>query len=199
MLPTAYLPPIAYVSEALRLEEVIIEAYETYAKQTCRNRCEICGPNGRQPLSIPVIRVNGNHTMVKDVRISNHQRWQSIHWRSIETAYSNAPYFLYYKDFFQPLFIKRFEFLLDFNQSLLESIFTSIKIHKAVTLTQAYDKEVDRSRSEALVSKRQNFANPEYRQTFHERHGFLPNLSVIDAIFNHGPETGDYLTCMVVR
>ncbi len=194
VLPTAYLPPIAYVSEVLRSDEVIIEIHETYTKQTSRNRCDIYGPNGRQTLSIPVVKVNGNHTLIRDIRISNNSRWQSIHWRSIETAYSNAPYFLYYRDLFYPAFRKRFEFLLDFNQSLLESVFRSMKAHKPIRFTATYDKLVDRTISDSLVAKRVTINNPEYRQVFHERHGFLPNLSVIDAIFNLGPETADYFS-----
>jgi hypothetical protein len=194
ILPTAYLPPIAYLSEVLHSGEVLIEAWETYTKQSCRNHCEICGPNGRQTLSIPVIRVNGNHTLVRDIRISDLQRWQSVHWRSIETAYSNAPFFLYYEDLFYPFFEKKFDFLIDFNSQLLEAVFCSLKISRNIGQTISYDPEVERKEGLKLVAKRSSTSHPEYRQVFHERHGFLPNLSIIDAIFNLGPETYTYLS-----
>jgi hypothetical protein len=193
ILPTSYLPPVSYMAEALRGEEIVIEAYETYLKQTCRNHCSIVGPNGKLTLSIPVIKVNGNQTLTKDIRISYLQEWQKIHWRSIETAYSNAPYFLYYRDHFHPLFLKTQEFLLDFNQGMLEAVFQSLKINKSVRFSEFYDKEINRERAAQLVSKKVGSVNPEYRQVFHERHGFIPNLSIIDVIFNLGPETTGYL------
>ena len=102
LIATSYLPPALYMAETAKADEIIIEAFETYTKQTCRNHCLIYGPNGRQTLSIPVIKVNGNHTITKDIRISTHQPWQKIHWRSIKTAYSNSPFFLFYQDYLSP-------------------------------------------------------------------------------------------------
>jgi hypothetical protein len=95
---TAYLPPVSYISGCLRQDEILIERFETYPKQTIHNRCRILGPNGLQVLSVPVVRVNGNHTLTKDIRIAETIPWQRLHWRSIETAYNNSPFFLYYKD-----------------------------------------------------------------------------------------------------
>ncbi|MEI6455094.1 MAG: WbqC family protein [bacterium] len=195
---TAYLPPIVYMSEVLLSEEIIIEIHETYTKQTCRNRCSICGPNGKQILSIPVIKINGNHTLTKDIRISYHQAWQKIHWRSIETAYSNAPFFLYYRDYFYPLFLKSCDFLLDFNEGLLDAVLLSLKRNRPIRYTGSYDKDIDRESADSLVSKSSGSDNPEYRQVFHERHGFIPNLSIIDTIFNLGPETATYLETITV-
>jgi hypothetical protein len=194
---TAYLPPVAYMSESLRDDEIVIEAYETYTKQTCRNHCTICGPNGRQTLSIPVIKVNGNRTLTRDVRISYYQDWQKIHWRSIETAYNNAPFFLYYRDHFNPLFLRTFDFLLDFNQRVLEAVLLSLKVNKSIGFTDSYDKEINRERADSLISKKPGTVNPEYRQVFNERHGFISNLSIIDAIFNLGPETAVYLDQLI--
>ncbi|HZY24589.1 MAG TPA: WbqC family protein, partial [Bacteroidales bacterium] len=82
LLSTAYLPPISYISGCWREEELLIERFETYPKQTSRNHCHIYGPNGRQTLSVPVIKVNGNHTLIRDIRIAS-TPWQRLHWRSI--------------------------------------------------------------------------------------------------------------------
>ncbi len=98
LLTTAYFPPVGYMAEVLRADTVVIEVHETYPKQTCRNHCVIQGPNGRQTLSIPVTRINGNHTKTRDILISTHEPWQKTHWRSIQTAYNNSPFFLYYLD-----------------------------------------------------------------------------------------------------
>ena len=195
LLPTAYLPPINYISECFHTDSIIIEVCETYPKQTFRNHCLVYGPNGIQQLTIPVNKVNGNHTMTRDIRISYFQDWQKVHWRSIETAYNNSPFFLYYKDYFEPYFIKRYDFLVDFNSRLLETIFIILRMEKEVELTEEYLSEplltID-LRQEFFMKKTVAMEHPtiRYTQVFEERHGFLPNLSVIDLIFNLGPEAG---------
>jgi hypothetical protein len=184
LLPTAYLPPVAYVAECLQSDQISIEAFETYKKQTCRNHCEIYGPNGRQKLSVPVSKVNGNHTLTKDIRISYLQSWQKIHWRSIETAYNNSPFFIYYRDLFEPFYYKKFDFLLDFNTRLLEVIFRILRIEKEISFTDHFE-----NRSDDL----NDFLLPHYTQVFENKSGFLPDLSTVDLIFNLGPDSREYL------
>lgn len=192
-LTTAYLPPIAYMARAIRADAITIEAWETYAKQTCRNHCSIFSPNGRQTLTIPVIKVNGNHTLSRDIRVSKHQPWQKIHWRSIETAYNNSPFFLYYQDNFIPFFEKEFDFLIDFNMQLLEVVLKSLKVNLPAQLSSDFLPELPMDQREWLVSKKCHAESPEYVQVFSEKSGFMPNLSVIDLIFNLGPESQQYL------
>ena len=122
----------------LHAEQVMIERFETYPKQTCRNRCYIYGPNGLQTLSIPVIKVNGNHTLTKDIRIATSTPWQRLHLRSIETAYNNSPFFLYYKDEFEKVFEKQFDFLLDLNTHLLEILLSILRIEKKIGFTDHF-------------------------------------------------------------
>jgi len=272
LLETAYLPPIGYMAEVLRASKVIIEVNETYQKQTFRNHCSIYGPNGKQILSIPVVKVYGNHTTTKDIRISDHQPWQKIHWRSIETAYNNSPFFLFYQDVFAPFYEKKFGFLVDWNLELLNVILKIMKIEVQISLTSRYEKypliesgpSVDlnlkntigttgvhenlldkkpignsegkgnlidntsfgisntkgnliddksfgisdlknnpdqektggmKDLRDKLIQKNTDMQMeyPGYTQVFEPRHGFIPGLSAIDAIFNLGPETGDYL------
>jgi len=121
------------------------------------------------------------------------QPWQKIHWRSIETAYNNAPFFIYYRNLFLPFYSKPYIFLLDINQGLLEIILDAMKIEKSIHFTDKFIKYTDSKSKETLVSKKSVFLNPAYRQVFHERTGFIPNLSVIDCLFNLGPETWQYL------
>jgi hypothetical protein len=184
IVPTAYLPPVAYMVECMHSERITIEAFETYKKQTCRNHCAIYGPNGRQRLSIPVIKVNGNHTLTKDIRISYSQDWQKVHWRSIETAYNNSPFFLFYRDHLEPFYFKKFDFLLDFNTKLLDVLFMIFRIEKEIGFTDHFGK--------ASIHQDHLFF-PSYTQVFEAKSGFLPNLSVIDLLFNLGPEAVDYL------
>lgn len=193
VFPTAYLPSINYMSKCLNQEEILVEIFETYTKQTCRNHCEIYSPNGKQTLSIPVIKTHGNHTLTRDIRISYRMPWQKIHWRSIETAYNNSPFLLYYKDSFIPAFTKRYDFLIDFNRDLLEAVFSSLRITKQIRWTPSFTIDPSPQEREKLVSKKLRFHHLEYTQVFIEKHGFLYNLSVIDCLFNLGPETGVYL------
>jgi hypothetical protein len=197
LLTTAYLPPISWIARCLHSEKVFIEQFETYLKQTTRNRCRIYGPNGLQTLSIPVIRVNGNHTMTKDIRIVTSSPWQRLHWRSIETAYNNSPFFLYYKDEFEKVFEKHFDFLLDLNTTLLLVILGILRIEKKIGFTEDYLKIQAGTDDQRESSKRKRAASedsfPPYTQVFSPKHGFIADLSIIDLIFNLGPRATGYL------
>ncbi len=195
-VPTSYLPPISYMMEVLRSDEsdeILWEAYETFTKQTYRNHCSILGPNGRQTLTVPVVKVNGNHTLVRDIRISDQQPWQKIHWRSIEAAYNKSPFFIYYRDSFNPFYLKPFRFLLDLNQGLMEVILTSLRSNRPVRCTNFFIGYQNSPDIVKIISKKSQFLNPEYHQVFQERSGFFPDLSIIDCLFNLGPETALYL------
>jgi hypothetical protein len=159
----------------------------------------IYGPNGKQALSIPVIKVNGNHTMVKDVQLDNSSRWQQIHWRSVETAYNNSPFFLYYKDLFEPFFRKRFESILEFNTRILEVLLHIFQTDTIIGYTNSYEKNplgVTDQRS-SWIGKDQQNNFPPYIQCFSGKFGFLSDLSILDLIFNLGPEGNTYLKTQI--
>jgi len=197
LFTTAYLPSLHYMAETIRADVIVIEAFETYTKQTCRNHCAICGPNGIQTLVVPVIKVNGNHTLTKDVLISGHQSWQKIHWRSIETAYNNSPFFLYYQDHLAHLYEKDFRYLLDLNTELLTTLMKLLKIVRSIELTGKFERSPDNLKDMRTIfgmkhsSLKLNY--PRYSQVFESRHGFIPGLSILDVIFNLGPESYNYL------
>jgi len=123
--------------------------------------------------------------------------WQKMHWRSIKTAYSNSPFFLYYGEFFLPSFEKKQQFLVDFNTSLLKTIFLILKEEKRITLTDQFEKTVNKKTDQRILSGKKNPPSqsrfPEYTQVFSPTHGFIPDLSIIDLIFNLGPEARPYL------
>ena len=195
IVSTSYLPPLAYVSALFKAGEAVIEMHETYPKQTCRNHACIYGPNGRQTLSIPVNKPQGNHTKTCDVRISYALPWQKTHWRSIEAAYNNSPYFLYYQDYFKVFFEKEYELLADFNSEILETLYRLLRMSGPVRFSETYVKNPEglRDLRQQLTAKHSEISAPVYTQTFSEKHGFIPNLSIIDLIFNLGPETPEYL------
>jgi len=193
VLATAYLPPVAYIAACLKNDEIFIEAYESYIKQTCRNRCMIYGPNGIQSLIIPVKKPEGNHAGISGILTDNSRPWQKLHWRSIETAYNKSPFFLYYRDYFEPYFTQETEHLIDFNSRILEQILLILRIERVIGLTWEYEKEVENDQRDLLVNKHRDFSFPAYFQPFSPKHGFLSDLSIIDLLFNTGPEAREYL------
>jgi len=173
----------------------MIDLEETYPKQTCRNHAHIYSPNGKQILSIPVHKPGGNHTKTRDIRISYELPWNTIHLRAIEAAYNNSPFFLHYQDYFRPFFSKKYLFLADINSEILETLFRLLRISKQIRYTESFVKQpagmIDLRQE--LTAKHALDSCPPYTQTFAEKHGFIPNLSIIDLIFNLGPETLEYL------
>ncbi len=122
LLSTAYLPSISWCVAFWNAEHVQLEACEHYQKGSLRNRAYIAGPNGLQLLSIPLLKGKHQQTPIREVRTANHEPWQRQHWRSIKTAYGNAPYFEHYADELAAYYEKPIQFLFDFNKDLIEFI-----------------------------------------------------------------------------
>jgi hypothetical protein len=194
---TSYFPHAYYIAECLRSERIVVEACETYTKQSYRNHFEIAGPNGRQKLTVPVIKTEGNRTRTKDIRISYDLPWQNIHLRSLSTAYNKSPYLTYYIDPFLPIFEKRFDFLLDLNHLILWKVLETLQAGKEISITDGYEKTpsgaVDLRKELVVKQPLLRGVFPSYTQPFTERYGFLENLSVLDVIFCLGPAAKDYL------
>lgn len=197
LMSTAYFPPVSWVRAALSADKVLIEAWESYPKQTYRNRCRIAAANGVLPLSIPVNKVYGNGTMTKDIEICYDEDWQRLHRRSIEDAYTNSPFYLYFWDELKPLFEKRHKFLLDLNMEISDAIFKILENEKELKLTEEYMKDpaditdLRHSIGPKLAPDTARFDR--YQQVFEEKNGFHPDLSIIDLIFNEGPASKAYL------
>ena len=197
LVETAYFPPVPYIAKIVEADSVFIEAFESYKKQTIRNRCAIYGPNGIHILSIPVVKVNGNHTLTRDIRISDHQPWQRIHWRSIETAYNNSPFFLYYRDDIIRFYEKHFSFLIDLNSEILPYLLKTLRNERPVSYTEHFEvfpagySDFRNIFDTKYVS--QTIHYPHYTQVFEPQHGFIGGLSILDILFNLGPESSNYL------
>ncbi|MBA2583667.1 MAG: WbqC family protein [Bacteroidetes bacterium] len=186
--------PVSYYCCLAKFKEICIENHETYSRQSYRNRCSIYAANGILNLSIPVNATN--NTVIKEVTIEHSENWQRQHWRSISSAYKSSPYFIYYDYELQPFYEKPFKYLIDFNEEIQNKFLTllNLSVHPFSSLT--YDKFVENSVDlrELIHPKKSNlFSLPQYNQVFIEKHGFIPNLSILDLLFNQGPESKEYL------
>lgn len=194
-MPIFYAPPILWFAEFLdENNEVILEQWETFPKQTYRNRMCIYGANGKLTLVIP-IEHSENKTFNK-INVSHAEKWEARHWKSIVSAYRRSPYFEYYQDYFVKLFEESCDTLLEFNLKFIETVLKILKNNKTFQLTTEFEHH-----PEGLVDLRDSFSAkketteewPHYYQTFEEKHGFIKNLSILDLIFNIGPESATYL------
>jgi len=195
LFSTAYFPSISYMARFLKEDKPVIEVCETYHKQTYRNRCRVMTANGVESLSVPVVKVNGNHTMTKDMTLSPIEPWQHIHSRCLESAYKASPYFDHYYDYLRPIFEGHFERLIDLNDAALRAVLKMLKVKKEIVHTTDYVHEAENDLRVAFSPKKPFDANlfPAYYQVFSEKFPFAADLSVLDLVFNEGPEATTYL------
>ena len=191
LFSTAYLAPVEYFQYLKTAGKVCIEQHEYYQKQTYRSRCRIATTNGIMDLSIPVEK--RNHTLIRDIRISEHSDWQTQHWRSIEAAYNSSPFFEYYADDFRPFFEKKWLFLWDFNMELLHKTLELLDIETEILLTETYKPQTGEETLDLreIIHPKKEASIPlkSYYQVFATKFGFIPNMSIIDLLFNMGNES----------
>jgi hypothetical protein len=191
LIESQYFPNITYYKTLINLDILLIERYEHYQKLSFRNRCYIAGPNGRILLSVPLARGKNQRTVMKDVRISNEEKWQGQHWKTLVSAYRRSPWFEYHEESLGKLYEQPAEFLLDWNMACFEWANNVIGLSHPVTFTDAYNKEPETGikdlRDTMSPSETISDGNsPVYTQVFQERVGFMPNLSILDLIFCEG-------------
>ncbi len=196
LVSTAYLPPVEYVSLISRADEVLVEREENYLKQTYRNRCNILSAHGLQLLSVPVFLGSLHKTPVKDIRIDYSKRWQQVHTGAMTASYNSSPYFKFYSENIEKKISKNHEFLLDLNMELTNSVLEILKMKKPISYTTNFEPvggmEND-FRYKITPKEESPFTLKEYYQVFNNGEGFVPGLSIIDLVFNMGPDAVDYL------
>jgi len=233
LLSTTYFGPIQWYQKLCRADEAWIERYETFQKQTYRNRCIIATTQGVQALTVPVERATPSTFShlpftIKDLRISDHGNWRHLHWNALQSAYGDSPFFEYYQDDLRPFFEQRWDYLLDFNEAIREKMCELLDIQPCVRYSEmkirrqgVQEVQGVHDNSSAVSGNVLNSLNslspclpfldfrdainpkhpapdPEfeprrYYQVYEAKHGFLPNLSIIDLLFNMGPEAILYL------
>ena len=201
VLSSTYFGPIQWYQKLHRMP-CIIEQHDHFVKQTYRNRCVIATANGTQTLTVPIERYDGTKCPMRDIRISDHGNWRHLHWNALVSAYGETPFFEFYADDLRPFFEKQHTFLFDLNLDIMHTMCQLLDVLPQVTLSEQYI--VLPSEDDAVVDFREairpkhplpdaDFNPTPYYQVRAQRYGFLPNLSILDLLFNEGPEGIFYL------
>ena len=201
LLSTAYLPPISFFHLLKKHKNVLLEAHETFSKQTYRNRCKIMTGNGVLSLTIPVVKPQGNRTLTKDIRIDNSVKWAKEHSRAVESAYRASPFYEFLSDYFNQYFEKEWKFLWDYNLSIIETVTNLLDLNINIKETESFQKEIQETadyRNEISPKKKFEIGrltkqNNIYHQVFADRFGFTADLSIVDLLCNCGMESVLYL------
>jgi len=190
---------------------VYIEACENYQKQSYRNRCRFYAADGVQPLSFPIVHEGGTHKLpISEIKIDWSTPWLQQHQRAIISAYRTSAYFEYYQDELFAIMESRPERLLDLNMALLRFFIEKTGLAVDLRLTEDFSKDgvqtsADGTRiicedlREAIHPKRPNTILKDlklekpYFQVFARKHGFQSDLSIMDLLFNEGPDSILYL------
>lgn len=193
LLSIAYFPPLSYFLLLFKHKKAYLDSGELYQKQTYRNRCEILTANGKMALSIPVVRPRGHHSKIKDVRPDYKSNWHIKHIRAFEAAYSKSPFYEFYADeIFAPLHEKT-PILWDLNLQLLHKILDVLEISVEINeLEEAHLHKKSKDYRNIIQPKqdRGGFISSLsiYTQVFSNKFEFIPDLSILDLLFNKGPE-----------
>lgn len=214
LLSSTYFGPVQWYQKLNRYGTAMVERHENFVKQTYRNRCIIAAANGAQALTVPVERPEGtplSKSLIKDIRISDHGNWRHIHWNALKSAYGESPFFEYYADDLLPFFTRRWTFLYDFNMEICRTMCSLLDIEPDIRYTDSYIPPVKDSTdgSPAIHSNGtddyryaicpkhpmhdETFSPVPYYQVYAAKTGFLPNMSILDLLFNMGNESVLYL------
>ncbi|OSZ79443.1 hypothetical protein CAP35_14680 [Chitinophagaceae bacterium IBVUCB1] len=185
-------PNIYWWLQVLQADKLLLDGGEHFEKMTYRNKYFIAGSNGGIQLSIPLVQGRQQRSPMQDVLIDNKQRWQVQHWRTLVSVYKRTPYFEHYEPILQPLYTTQHERLIDFNLASVMWLCKQLQAVCSISYTDTYKKDYPESTDmrhtiKPGVERTHLSSIMPYHQVFADRHGFLPNLSMLDLLFAEGP------------
>ncbi len=195
VLSTAYFPPVPWFSVIAESRNTLMEKHENFKKQTYRNRCEILSSNGKLALVVPLVKNHGTKIPTDKVKIDYSAPWQRVHLHAIRSAYGKTPFFIHYFDDVKEIIESGEETLWGLNHRTIE-YFTGILGLKQPEPTTEFIKEYAGCDLRNTISPKSHphlHLHPEYLQTFSEKFTFVPGLSVLDLLFNMGPDAKNHL------
>ncbi len=194
LLPLSYFGPIEEYALLAQNDKVIYETKEHFVKQSYRNRCHIYGANGEMRLTVPLVMKSREKTPMDKIKVSYSDKWQAQHWKTIVSAYKNSPYFVHYEEDLLNFFLTEFEYLIDLNKAAQDIILKHNRVSVEIEQTIEFHLEQENDYRQIIHPKKSPFTlNPRYIQVFEDKHGFQPNLSILDLLFNEGPASNIYL------
>ena len=199
LLSSTYFGPVQWYQKLYRYDHCLIERHDSYVKQTYRNRCLIATTNGVQALTVPIEQAQAPS-------ISDHGNWRHQHWQALQSAYGDSPFFEYYEDDLRPFFTERWVLLYDFNEAIRVKMCELLDIRPHVSFTTEYIRPDTLAAPDAMqgdpalhdfrdsIQPKHPAPDPDfqprpYYQVYRSKHGFLPNLSILDLLLNMGPES----------
>ena len=188
ILSTSYFPPLGYFKNFNNHNNIYIENSEYYKRHSIRNRASILGVNGTILLTVPVERKHYSKTLIKNIKIANN-KWKKTHLNSIKSAYGSSPFFIYYFEDIKDIINTNHVFLIDLNNEILNYFLNEMKIRIKIKKTEKYIKDYPMDVLDFRDRNKEN--NRIYQQVFSEN--FIPNLSILDLIFNAGPNAREYI------
>lgn len=197
LIHPTYFPSIAHFVAMVQADQILFEVYDNYQKQTFRNRTSIYGANGKLDLNVPVVYSQKNRQLYAEVNIfSNAEDWQSQHLKSLESAYRTSPFFEFYIDDLLPLFELNTSSIMEFNFQCIEQLFDSLQLPFTYLKTEHFEVNPNGVLDARILANSRKKVKQEfqkYPQVFDDKHGFIGNLSILDLLFNEGPNAELYL------
>lgn len=182
---SAYFPPLAYVAQLLSNPEVILDLKEHFVKQSVRTRAELLAANGVVQINVPIVHLSGQKQCMEQIRIDYSSNWQAEHWRTIESAYSNAPYFEHYALDIRQIYAQKHAYLHELNSAILTWVNTCLGLDLSIQISDAYTGQTP-SEKKMWLGRTLQPTTP-YQQVFLDKANFVANLSVLDGLMNEGP------------
>ena len=193
-----YMPCLEYFSLLSQYSELVLNAGETFQKQSYRNRSYMKGPNKVQILSVPIDggTRRGN---IRDVKINYAENWHLEHLQSLRSAYGKAPYFEYYFEYFEQLLSKKRQFLWDLNLEILTLCLNLLNFD--IKISESHNSLLNLAEADnryyGLINRKTSFLDRNiYQKVVYQQlfgNDFVPNLSIIDLLFCEGPNAGSII------